>query len=187
MKKILLVITLSVFSVLGIHSQETSNSIKVNPAALWDGSDLLSYERAITKHSSLLLGAGIGGFKIGGLKYKSKGASLQYRYYFTKSMNKFYFGGLIHYQNGIVETGEAEVINFFLTLLPINQDINFDSLGTGLKTGYQLVNKDGLTLDLNLGISYMSFDYKEKSGLYTVELQENGIIPTFGLGIGYLW
>ncbi|GAA4278407.1 DUF3575 domain-containing protein [Aquimarina mytili] len=186
MKKTFLFIAFNICVVLGVHAQEISNSIKVNPLALWDGSDLLSYERGITKHSSVLFGAGIGRFRVGGLKYKSQGASLQYRYYFTESINKFYLGALAHYQGGEVIPGEEETIEFALAFFTINRPIYFHSLGGGIKSGYQLANKGGLTLDLNLGISYMPFNYKDH-GTITVKLKENGIIPTFGFGLGYSW
>ncbi len=186
MKKTLLLITFSIFTVLGIHAQERSNSIKVNPLALWDGSDLLSYERAVSKHSSLLLGVGVGAFRLGGSKYKSQGASLQYRYYFTEAINKLYLGALIHYQGGEVKTGKEGTVDFFLSPLFINQNVDFQSLGGGFKTGCQWTNEGGLTLDLNIGVSYLSLRYKERS-FNTVALKEKGIIPTFGFGLGYSW
>ena len=161
-------LVLLALSFASLKAQE--NVIKVNPFALLGGNDLVSYERALGEHSSGTIGAGYGGYQLGGLKYKNYGASLQYRYYFNEALTGFFGAAALGYSKGSVELDND------------NDDIDFNSFGGGLRAGYQWIWDSGFSLDLNAGINYRSFSYEDDEN---ISLKGNGILPSFGLGIGY--
>ena len=175
MKKLLLI----VFAVLGsmaVNAQD--NVVKINPLSILGGSDLISYERYLTDHTSGVISAGFGGFKIGGFKYKSAGAGLQYRYYLSESLFGFYGGAVLAFHKGKVESKDE--LN-----LGTASDTKFSSFGGGLKVGYQWIWDSGFSLDLNLGASYKKFNYDSTADESSIGLKGNGIGPTLGLGLGY--
>jgi len=180
MKKLVLLVAVTVFAFGNVNAQE--NVVKVNPLALLGGTDLVSYERAFGDNSSGIVSGAIGGFNFGGIKYKSFGAGLQYRYYFDEVLNGFYGGAIVSFQNGTTEfedlLGEGDS----------DDEFDFTALGGGVKAGYQWLFDSGFTIDVNLGASYKSFDYDfgENSDPTTEALfKGSGVLPTFGFGIGY--
>lgn len=177
MKKILLASAIALFGLA--NAQE--NSIKVNPFALLGGSDLVSYERAIGEKSSVGINAGIGGFKLGGLKYTQGGGGAFYRYYFGDQVLKGWYGhGGVSYSGGKVKNEVAA--DFFMDEEVDNSEIKFGSFGVQAKAGYQWVWNSGFTLDLNAGLAYSSFNYK---GDDTEGLKGSGFLPAFGVALGY--
>ncbi len=168
MKKIILS-ALAVLAFGFTNAQE--NIIKANPLSLIGGTDLVSFEHKIGANTSLLVGVGVGGFKIGDSKYSNFGGELQYRYYFSEALKGFYAGGQAGYSVGKVKITSAT-------------DTNFGALKIGAKGGYQWVWGSGFSLDLNLGIAYNNFSYKNSS-LSTSALKASGILPNFGFGLGY--
>ena len=100
MKKIILT-AIAVFAFGFANAQE--NIIKANPLALLGGTDMVSFEHKLGDNTSLVFGAGIGGFKIGGAKYSNMGAEVQYRYYFNEALKGLYAGGQVGYSSGKVK------------------------------------------------------------------------------------
>ena len=163
-----------------VNAQE--NAIKANPLALLGGADLVSYERAISDNSSLVLGAGIGGFKVSGTKYSSFGVSGQYRYYFKEALNGLYAGAIVQYLSGDVEY--EDIFGFGAEI----DDVGYSSFGGGVKFGHQWAWDSGFLLDLNVGASYSSFSYDDSDDdAFVTGLKSSGVLPTFGLALGYAW
>jgi hypothetical protein len=83
-----------------VSAQE--NVVKVNPLSICS-TDLVSFEHKLGESLSFVVGAGIGGFKIGDAKYSNFGGEVQYRYYFNEALRGFYAGGQAGYSAGKVE------------------------------------------------------------------------------------
>ncbi|WP_158980842.1 MULTISPECIES: DUF3575 domain-containing protein [unclassified Flavobacterium] len=174
MKRIILTVA-AVFAFGFANAQE--NVIKVNPLSVLGGTDLVSYELKLGEKTSFLVGAGIGGFKIGDAKYSNLGGEVQYRYYFNEALKGFYAGGQAGYSSGKVELGNS---NSSTT----TEETKFGSFKVGAKGGYQWIWDSGFSLDLNLGVAYNNFNYKD-SNSSTSSLKASGVLPNFGFGLGY--
>ena len=183
MKKIIAIIFFALCSLMSF-AQDYSNAVKVNPLSLLGGVDLLSYERAFSEHSTGIIGAGVGGFNFDDIKYSSVGGTLQYRYYFREAVESWYVGGGVQYRNGSVEI-EAGAELETGTLIE-SENIDFGAFGVGLKGGHQWAWNSGFILDLNIGFNYASFSYDEIPQS-AIELRDSGIVPAFGLALGYAW
>lgn len=104
-----------------------------------------------------------------------------YRYYFSEALKGWYGMGGIAYNNGkVTTTGYDE--NFNTT----EEKVNFNSFGGTVKVGYQWLWDSGFTLDLNGGLGYSSFKY-DQSGTVNDGLKASGLLPAFGLALGYSW
>ena len=177
MKKIILT-AIAVFAFGFANAQE--NIIKANPLALLGGTDMVSFEHKLGDNTSLVFGAGIGGFKIGGAKYSNMGAEVQYRYYFNEALKGLYAGGQVGYSSG-----KVKLDNYFAFSSPTTtSETKFSSFKLGAKGGYQWVWDSGFSLDLNLGFAYNNFSYKS-SDLAFSSLKARGVLPNFGFGLGY--
>ena len=171
---------IALFTIAGAVAQD--NVIKANPLALLGGTDLIAYERKISDHSSVLLGAGYGSFKFGGAEYTSSGVEGQYRYYFGESLKGWYAGGQVAYTSGKIKLGADQ---FFGSPDSTSGDVKFGAFGVGAKGGYQWIFGSGFVIDLNLGAAYTKFDFKGSSDSEVSTLKGSGILPTFGFGLGY--
>jgi hypothetical protein len=180
MKKIILtVITVCAFGFA--NAQE--NIIKANPLALLGGTDMVSFEHKLGDKTSVLIGAGIGGFKIGDAKYSNMGAEVQYRYYFNEALKGFYAGGQVGYSSGKVKIEGFPTISG-TSLVTTTNETNFGSFKLGGKGGYQWVWDSGFSLDLNVGIAYNNFSYKNSDASFST-LKASGVLPNFGFALGY--
>jgi hypothetical protein len=181
MKK-LFIAAIAVMSFGLANAQESA--IKANPLALLGGSDLLSYEFGIGESSTLVIGGGIGGYKLGGFKYSSFGGEVQYRYYFDEKLKGWYGGARAGFNSGKVK---SEGFNFSFDGLDNNtsdSETNFTAFGGGVMGGYQFIIGSGFVIDLNLGASFTSFSYDTNDGVFDT-LDGSGIFPRFGFGLGY--
>jgi hypothetical protein len=150
-------------------------AIKANPLAFFSGTDLLSGEFKIGGNSSVLVGAGIAGFKISGSKYSSFGGEAQYRYYFNEALKGWYAGAKVGYLSGKVKIDSFDDDQY---------ETNFGALNVGVKAGYQWVFRSGFTLDLNLGAAYSSYKYDDNQDAFS-SLKASGVLPNLGFGLGY--
>jgi hypothetical protein len=181
MKKIILTVA-AVFAFGFANAQE--NVIKVNPLSVLGGTDLVSYELKLGEKTSFLVGAGIGGFKIGDAKYSNLGGEVQYRYYFNEALKGFYAGGQAGYSSGKVELGNSFSFDEDGNSSTTTDETKFGSFKVGAKGGYQWIWDSGFSLDLNLGLAYNNFNYKD-SDSSTSTLKASGVLPNFGFGLGY--
>ncbi|WP_018676487.1 DUF3575 domain-containing protein [Riemerella columbina] len=173
MKKLFLVGALALFG--AVNAQQ--NSVKVNPFALLGGTDMVTYERAISGNSSVGLGGGIGGFKIGDVKYSNAGGTIFYRYYFNEALKGWYGMGSVAYSGGTVKYTDG--------FNNKEEKQNFSSFGGGVKAGYQWLWNSGFTLDLNAGLGYSSFNYDSNESSNNIALKASGVLPMFGVALGY--
>lgn len=180
MKKIILT-AIAVCAFGFANAQE--NIIKANPLALLGGTDMVSFEHKLGDNSSVLLGAGIGGFKIGDAKYSNMGAEVQYRYYFNEALKGFYAGGQVGYSSGKVKIEGFPTFNGS-SLVTTTNETNFGSFKLGGKGGYQWVWDSGFSLDLNVGVAYNNFSYKNSDASFST-LKASGVLPNFGFALGY--
>ncbi len=180
MKKIILTAA-AVFAFGFANAQE--NIIKANPLAILGGTDMLSFEHKLGDNSSFVIGAGIGGFKIGDAKYSNMGAEFQYRYYFNEALKGLYAGGQVGYSSGKVTMETISFDNNFNFVSSTNET-KFGSFKLGAKGGYQWVWDSGFSLDLNLGFAYNNFSYKNSDPSFST-LKASGVLPNFGFGLGY--
>lgn len=171
MKKILFVGAFGLLGAVLVNAQQ--NSVKVNPFALLGGADLITYERAIGGPSTIGLSAGFGGFKVNGIKYKTAGVSAFYRYYLHSTALRGWYG------HGGLSYNLGEVIDNY-TYATRNDSSKYSSLGGNVKAGYQWIWNSGLTLDLNGGIQYLGFFYSDDN-----QVNASGLLPAFGLALGY--
>jgi hypothetical protein len=186
MKKLLLV---GAIALMGTFANAQENSIKANPAALLGGSDLITFEHKFSDNMSGVIGAGYGGFKFGGSKYTTYGAGVQGRYYFEEAMTGFYGAAIVDYTSGKVKI-EDYFGGFGGTSSSSNSaEADISAIGGGVRAGYQWIFDSGFTLDINLGASYKSFDYKWNSTadetFYGDGLKASGVLPTGSIGLGY--
>ena len=182
MKKIILT-AIAVCAFGFANAQE--NIIKANPLALLGGTDMVSFEHKLGDNTSILIGAGIGGFKIGDAKYSNMGAEVQYRYYFEEALKGFYAGGQLGYSSGKVTLDSYNLtIGSPLFGTATTSETNFGSLRIGGKGGYQWVWGSGFSLDLNIGVAYNSFSYKSSDASFST-LKASGVLPNFGFALGY--
>jgi hypothetical protein len=181
MKKIILT-AMAVFAFSFANAQD--NVIKANPLSILGGSDLVSFEHKIGDMSSVVVGAGIGGFKIGDAKYSSLGGEIQYRYYFNEALRGFYAGAQIGYTSGKVKLENSFSFTEEGELTSQTDETNFGSLKAGAKGGYQWIWDSGFSLDLNIGIAYNKFNYDSSDSSFDT-LKASGVLPNFGFGLGY--
>lgn len=171
MKKLFLV---GALALLGIANAQ-QNSVKVDPfSLLLFGKDMVTYERAVGEKSSVGLGAGLGTLKANDLSYNNVGGTLFYRYYFKEVLKGWYGMGSVAYGSGTVKNTENSD----------TEKVKFNSFNGKIKAGYQWLWNSGFTLDINAGLGYNSFNYDTKAQ-DTPNLKASGILPAFGLALGY--
>ena len=171
MKK--LVVALMLLLGTGVSFSQ-KQSVKANPLAVFGGSDLISYERAINNNVSGLVGVGFSSFSVGSYDYTSYGVEAQGRYYFKEAIKGFYGGGQVGFN-----TGKVELNSIYFT----DSDISYTSIRIGGKAGYQWIWSSGLTVDLNVGYGLNTFSYNSDNAL--LGLSASGAFPNLGFGIGY--
>ena len=152
------------------------NVVKVNPLGLIFGSASVAYERALSPKNSIVLAPTFGGFKFGGFKYSSFGFGAEYRFYLSNTKAApagFYAAPGAGFSTGkIKEDGTSD-------------QAKFTSFGGKAIIVNQWIWGSGFTLDLNGGISYQSFSYKDNQNSIFSGLKGSGIFPTLGLALGY--
>lgn len=178
MKKTLIAACLlvSISTAFAQKESSTQNVIKVNPLGIFLGNASLSYERALTEKSSIVVSPSFGFLKFGGFKYSSFGIGAEYRFYLSKTKTApagLYVAPGLGYTGGSVkdEDGNGDKTNFS----------SFTAKGI---IGHQWVWDSGFVLDLNGGIQYWGFNYSNSNGVFSTA-KASGILPVLGLGIGY--
>ncbi|QAR29907.1 hypothetical protein EQP59_00300 [Ornithobacterium rhinotracheale] len=97
-----------------------------------------------------------------------------YRYYFKEVLKGWYGMGAIAYGGGTVKNTEDSDI----------EKVKFNSFNGKIKAGYQWLWNSGFTLDINGGFGYNSFNYNTNTQDIS-DLKASGILPAFGLALGY--
>nr|WP_314499265.1 DUF3575 domain-containing protein [uncultured Chryseobacterium sp.] len=175
MKKQLIAVCLILFVTA---TAQQKNSVKVNPLSVLfgGGSDLVSYERAVSKHSSVGLSAGYGTFKIDEYKYNFVGGNAFYRYYTKEALRGLYFSGSAGFGGGRTKYNANKK----------EMKDSYSAFDLSALIGYQWLFKSGFTIDVNGGVSYLSLDYKEDHQMPKPNnAKANAVLPNLGVGLGY--
>lgn len=180
MKKVLFLATIflistSVFAQSGVQP----NVVKVNPLGALFGSANLGYERALNEKTSVLIAPSFGILKSGGFKYTTYGLGLEYRLYFTGSAPK----GTYVAPGAAFAFGTAKIEDSFDG--SNDQKTNITNFSGKAVIGHQWIWSSGFVLDLNGGIQYTSYKFKDNSGFFDGADAFSGILPALGLSLGY--
>jgi Protein of unknown function (DUF3575) len=186
MKKVIVslvavIATVGAFAQKGGSEGGPQNVIKVNPLGLIFGAANVAYERALNEKSSIVIAPSFGGFKLGGFKYSQFGLGAEYRFYLSKTKTApegFYAAPGLGFT-----TGKTKVEDFFGS--GSEPEAKFTSFGGKVVIGNQWIFNSGFTIDLNGGISYQSFSYKDNENTLFTGLKGNGIFPSLAFSIGY--
>jgi hypothetical protein len=155
------------------------NVIKVNPLGLIFGSASVAYERALNEKSSFVIAPQFGGFKFGGFKYSSFGAGAEYRFYLGKTKTApegLYAGPGIFFTSGTTKVDDGSGGEY---------KTNFTSFGGKAVIGNQWIFNSGCVIDLNGGVSFSKFSYKDDENSYFSGLKGSGVFPSLSFAIGY--
>jgi Protein of unknown function (DUF3575) len=155
---------------------EPQNVVKINPIGFIFGSGSIAYERALSAKSSILVAPTFGAFSFGGFKYTSFGLGAEYRFYLSNTKNAP--TGLYAAPGVSFTTGKIKEDGF-------STEAKFTSIGAKGVFGHQWIWNSGFTLDLNGGISYQSFTYKDTENSVFSGLKASGILPNIGIAVGY--
>jgi hypothetical protein len=176
MKKVILSLLLATGMAVFANAQNApTNVVKVNPLGFVFGSANVAYEKALTPKTSFVIAPSFGAFKLGGFKYSSYGLGAEYRFYLSKTSaapEGFYAAPGVGFTAGRVKEDES------------NSKVKFTSFGGKAVIGNQWIFKSGFTLDLNGGVQFNSFSYKDNNGDF-VGLKASGVFPALGFSIGY--
>jgi len=178
MKKMFFVVAFAAASFAAKAQDAPTNVVKLNPLGLIFGSANLAYEKALNEKSSFLIAPQFGGFKLGGVKYSSFGLGAEYRFFLsnTKSAPEgFYAGPGLAFNSGKVKYEGFE---------DGDEKVKFSSFGGKVIIGNQWIFDSGFTIDLNGGISFQKFSYKDGEE-DSFGLKGSGVLPALGFSIGY--
>lgn len=174
MKKLFLMAIVTIAFAMNGIAQDVQNVVKINPLGAFLGSANLAYERALTEKSSVVIAPSFGFLKSGGFKYTSFGLGAEYRFYLSKEKvapKGFYAG-----PGAGFNFGEAKWED------DATEKTSFSGFNVKGIIGYQWIWNSGFTLDLNGGIQYLDFKFKD-SDVDGVPL--SGVLPTIGFSLGY--
>lgn len=170
--KLVIYLPLFVFSSSSLLAQEKDkfepfpNIIKINPISMAFGNINVSYERALSKSTSLQIGANYW-YRIFGEEVNGIGVRAGYRFYVTNRVKSapigFYVGPQISY-NALTDPDSEDSVSAF---------------GIGVMLGYQWVFRSGVSLDLGAGPIYQFAKESSTGDDY------EGFLPNFSFAIGY--
>ncbi len=185
MKKILFVSAMILTSTTLCFAQSEDvkpNVVKLNPLGAFFGAANLSYERALSEKSSVVISPSFGFFKTGGFKYTTYGIGGEYRFYFSKS--KTAPSGMYAGPGAGVTFGTAKISDEFNNGEEAEKT-NVTGFNARAIIGHQWIWGSGFTLDLNGGIQYLNLKFKDETGSFAGSEAFSGILPSLSVAIGY--
>lgn len=180
MKKLLFVSALLLSCTTAVFAQSDdvkSNVIKFNPLGAFVGAANLSYEKALNEKNSIVLSPSFGFIKTDGVKYTTYGLGAEYRFYFSKS--KKIPSGMYAGPGAGVVFGTAK----YDDESGMDDKTNISGFHAKAILGHQWIWKSGLTLDLNGGIQYLNFKFKDED--FSSSEAFSGILPALSVALGY--
>ncbi len=178
MKKLILAVAIMATGTAAFAQKDEAkpNIVKVNPLGLVFGAATVAYERALSEKSSIVLAPSFGGYKLAGFKYSSYGFGGEYRFYLSNTKSApagFYAGPGVGFTTGKIKVDGSST------------EAKFTSFGGKAIIGNQWVWSSGFVLDLNGGIQYSSYSYKDNENSIFTGLKASGIFPALGFSLGY--
>jgi hypothetical protein len=174
MKKILCACAL-VAVTFAANAQEKSNAIKANIFSPIAKTGSFFYERKLNEKSSAQLGVGFTAYNKNDVGINGMFFTPEYRFYLSgESMNGFYAGPFVRYQN-LKITDKTQ-----------NDKATLTTFGGGVVVGRQWLFGNIVTLDIFVGPSYNSgsVKYDDGSGNTTIPGGFNGFGVRFGTTLG---
>ena len=173
MKKVLLVVLISLYAMSNVKAQEASGIIKVNPIGFIFGIFNATYEKTLSPKNSVAVGANFYNWK--NLGVSGFGVNGEYRFYFSNNSEAphgMYAAPLLN-----VSSMSYDYVTYDENFNTIRSKESTMSFGGGVKAGHQWVWDSGIALDLYFGYGYRaaSFEHYNYSGGY----------PILGLALGY--
>ncbi len=162
MKKILL----TIITIFAINAVASAQIIKVAPISLAFGVINAGYEKQLSDKSSIYPSASfysrstVSGFGLG----------LQYRRYLSASKE---------FPAGFFVAPEAQYGSFKQKDL---NDFSYSAFSIGAQIGYQWVLGDNFTLEASMGPAYWI-----AGGSNTASVTYNGVLPSIGFNLGYIF
>lgn len=156
-----------------------TNVVKLNPLGALFGAANLSYEKALSDKNSVVISPSFGFLKTGGVKYTSFGLGGEYRFYFSRTKSApagMYAAPGAGFSLGTAKDEDPE---------GGNEKTNISSFNVKAIIGHQWIWDGGFTLDLNGGLQYLGYTFKDNSGSFANVSAFNGILPALAVSIGY--
>lgn len=179
MKKLIFSASILLFSTaIFAQSEVKPNVIKLNPLGALFGSANLGFEHALNENSSVVILPSFGMLKSSGFKYTTYGIGAEYRFYFKETAPK----GTYVAPGASAQFGTAKVENS-----DGGEDSKTSISGISAKAviGHQWIWSSGFVLDLNGGVQYVNFNFKDKTGDFAGQNALSGILPALNFSIGY--
>jgi hypothetical protein len=176
MKKILLSCAL-IAGTFVANAQEKANAFKANIFSPIVKTGSFFYERKLNDKSSAQLGVGFTSYNKDNTKISGLFFTPEYRFYLSgESMNGFYVGPFLRYQNLKIEDKSYTP----------SDKATLSTVGGGVVVGRQWLFGNIVTLDIFAGPSYNSgsVKYDDGSGTATVPGSFNGFGARVGVTLG---
>ena len=179
MKKVVFSAAILLFSTaLFAQSDVQPNVIKLNPLGAVIGSVNIGFEHALNDQSSVVILPSFGMIKSSGFKYTTYGIGAEYRFYFKETAPKgTYVAPGVSAQFGTAKIEDSNGGD--------NSKTNISGFSAKAIIGHQWIWNSGFVLDLNGGIQYVNFNFKDKSGDFAGKNALSGVLPALSVSFGY--
>jgi hypothetical protein len=173
MKKVFVILFMTVMMAQGAFAQSRQNVIKLNPLSGLLRTANVSYERALTSSSSLQLGFFFSGIKIGDVRYRGFGITPEYRFYLQSKKQA---------PEGLYVAPFARFQKFTLSDTESSSKASLNTIGGGVVAGCHWLVGESFSIDLFIGPSFNAGDVKAESE--GEEVKANNVFSGFGLRTG---
>jgi hypothetical protein len=156
--------------------EERDSDITVNPLGLVFGLGNATYERALSRENSWLVGANFGSYGVTDNRLTILGAMGAYRWWFNgrKALSGWYAGPEV----------KIETVTWAFGVDNSNYNATASFFGGGGQGGYQWVFRNGFTLNLGLNLDFMAGSLSTNiTGAPTPGF--GGLCAGANLGLGY--
>lgn len=154
-------------------SDPQKNIVKVNAVGLLAGIGSFAYERALSESGSIVIAPSVGFINPGDYKYSIVGVGLEYRFYLKKNAPQgiYVAPGAAFYSGTAKDKSSGD-------------KFNVTALSGKAIIGHQWIWNSKFILDLNGGLNYINFKFKENVGA-TSEDAFGGLLPALGVSFGF--
>lgn len=179
MKKVVISAAILFFSTaIFAQSDVQPNVIKINPLGALFGSASLGFEHALNEQSSVVVLPSFGLIKFDEIKYTAFGIGAEYRFYFTGTAPR----GTYVAPGAAAEFGSAK---FEDSYSGENDKTDISGFSAKAVIGHQWIWRSRFVLDLNGGIQYLNFNFKNNTGEFADQKALSAILPALNVAIGF--